>query len=162
MSVLDGAIANVALPTIAGDLHTSPSASIWVVNAYQLAITISLLSLSSMGEIWGYRKVYTIGLLLFSCTSLACALSDSLFTLIIARTLQGFGAAAIASVNTALIRIIYPKRFLGRGMGINALVVSVSAARWSYDSRRYIVRGELALVVRYKYPDRYYRFDIEL
>ena len=73
VSVLDGAIANVALPTIAGDLHTSPSASIWVVNAYQLAITISLLSLSSMGEIWGYRKVYTIGLLLFSCTSLACA-----------------------------------------------------------------------------------------
>ncbi len=72
--------------------------------------------------------MYTIGLLLFSCTSLACALSDSLFTLIIARTLQGFGAAAIASVNTALIRIIYPKRFLGRGMGINALVVSVSAA----------------------------------
>ena len=128
VSVLDWAIANVALPTIAGDLHTSPSASIWVVNAYQLAITISLLSLSSMGEIWGYRKVYTIGLLLFSCTSLACALSDSLFTLIIARTLQGFGAAAIASVNTALIRIIYPKRFLGRGMGINALVVSVSAA----------------------------------
>lgn len=128
VSVLDGAIANVALPTIAGDLHTTPSASIWVVNAYQLAITISLLSLSSIGEIGGYRKVYTGGLLLFSCTSLACALSDSLVTLIIARTLQGFGAAAIASVNTALIRIIYPKRFLGRGMGLNALVVSVSAA----------------------------------
>lgn len=128
VSVLDGAIANVALPTIAGDLHTTPSASIWVVNAYQLAITISLLSLSSIGEIGGYRKVYTGGLLLFSCTSLACALSDSLLTLIIARTLQGFGAAAIASVNTALIRIIYPKRFLGRGMGLNALVVSVAAA----------------------------------
>ena len=63
VSVLDGAIANVALPTIAGDLHTSPSASIWVVNAYQLAITISLLSLSSMGEIWGYRKVYTLSLI---------------------------------------------------------------------------------------------------
>ena len=58
VSVLDGAIANVALPTIAGDLHTSPSASIGVVNTYQLAIAISLLSLSSMGEIWGYRKVY--------------------------------------------------------------------------------------------------------
>ncbi|RHJ95156.1 MFS transporter [Parabacteroides bouchesdurhonensis] len=128
VSVLDGAIANVALPTIAGDLHTSPTLSIWVVNAYQLAITISLLSLSSIGEIWGYRKVYTYGLLLFSCTSLACALADSLVTLIIARTLQGFGAAAITSVNTALIRIIYPKRFLARGMGLNALVVSVSAA----------------------------------
>lgn len=128
VSVLDGVIANVALPTIAKDLHTSPATSIWVVNAYQLAITISLLSLSSMGDIWGYRKVYTIGLFLFSCTSLACALSDSLLTLTIARTLQGFGAAAIASVNTALVRIIYPKRFLGRGMGINALVVSVSSA----------------------------------
>lgn len=49
VSVLDGAIANVALPTIAGDLHTSPSMSIWVVNAYQLAITVSLLSFSSVG-----------------------------------------------------------------------------------------------------------------
>ena len=128
VSVLDGAIANVALPTIAGDLHTTPATSIWVVNAYQLAITISLLSLSSIGEIWGYRRVYITGLILFSCTSLFCALSDSLLTLTIARTLQGFGAAAIASVNTALIRIIYPARYLARGMGLNALVVSVSAA----------------------------------
>lgn len=128
VSVLDGAIANVALPTIASDLKTTPSASIWVVNAYQLAITISLLSLSSIGEIWGYKKVYTTGLLLFSFTSLFCALSDSLATLTIARTLQGFGAAAITSVNTALVRIIYPSKYLARGMGLNALVVSVSAA----------------------------------
>lgn len=128
VSVLDGAIANVALPTIAKDLDTSPAASIWIVNAYQLAITISLLSLSSLGDILGYRRIYIAGLFLFSCTSLLCALSDSLPTLIISRTLQGFGAAAIASVNTALIRIIYPSRFLARGMGINALVVSVSAA----------------------------------
>lgn len=164
VSVLDGAIANVALPTIATDLHTSPTASIWVVNAYQLAITISLLSLSSIGEIGGYRKVYTGGLLLFSCTSLACALSDSLLTLIIARTLQGFGAAAIASVNTALIRIIYPKRFLGRGLGINALVVSVSAAagptiaagilsvaNWPWLFAVNIPIGLTALVLSYKF-----------
>lgn len=128
VAVLDGAIANVALPTIAKDLHTNPSMSIWIVNAYQLAITVSLLSLSSVGDIWGYRRVYTAGLLLFSCTSLFCALSDSLLTLTVARTLQGFGAAAIMSVNTALIRIIYPSRFLGKGMGLNAIVVSVSAA----------------------------------
>lgn len=128
VAVLDGVIANVALPTIADDLHTTPAISIWIVNAYQLAITISLLSLSSIGEIWGYRRVYTGGLLLFSFTSLACALSDSLITLTIARTLQGFGAAAITSVNTALIRIIYPQKSLGKGMGINALIVSVSAA----------------------------------
>lgn len=128
VSVLDGAIANVALPTIAGDLHTSPASSIWVVNAYQLAITVSLLSLSSVGEIWGYRNVYITGLLLFSVTSLACALSDSLAALAVSRMLQGFGAAAITSVNTALIRIIYPRVDLAKGLAINALVVSVSAA----------------------------------
>ena len=128
VSVLDGAIANVALPTIARDLQASPASSIWIVNAYQLAITISLLSLSSLGDIVGYRRVYQAGLLMFSVTSVFCALSDSLTTLTIARVLQGFGAAAIMSVNTALIRIIYPQRYLGRGMGINALIVAVSSA----------------------------------
>lgn len=128
VSVLDSAIANVALPTIAHDLNASPAASIWIVNAYQLAITISLLSLSSLGDILGYRRIYQAGLLVFSLTSLLCALSDSLTTLTIARILQGFGAAAIMSVNTALVRIIYPQRYLGRGMGINALIVAVSSA----------------------------------
>lgn len=128
VSVLDGTIANVALPSIAEDLQATPSMSIWIVNAYQLAIVVSLLSLSSLGDILGYRRVYIGGLLIFSVTSLACALSNSLLTLTIARVFQGFGAAALASVNTSLIRIIYPKRHLGRGMGINALVVAVSAA----------------------------------
>lgn len=128
MSVIDGTIANVALPTIAHDLGTAPSTTIWVVNAYQLAITISLLSFSSLGDIHGYRRIFLIGISIFSITSLICALADSFWTLTIARILQGFGAAAITSVNTALLRIIYPKRFLGRGMGINALVVAVSIA----------------------------------
>lgn len=128
MSVIDGTIANVALPTIARDLGTSPSVTIWVVNAYQLAITISLLSFASLGDIYGYRRIYLSGILLFSITSAICALADSFWMLTTARILQGFGAAAITSVNTALLRIIYPKRFLGRGMGINALVVAVSIA----------------------------------
>lgn len=128
LSVLDGAIANVALPTIASDLNTTPAYSIWVVNAYQLAITISLLSMSSIGDIYGYRKVYITGLALFTCTSLFCALSTSLPMLIVARGLQGFGAAAITSVNTALIRIIYPSRFLSQGIGLNALILSVASA----------------------------------
>ena len=57
MAVMDGAIANVALPTIARDLQASPAFSIWIVNGYQLAITISLLPLASLGEIIGYRRV---------------------------------------------------------------------------------------------------------
>ena len=128
VAVLDGAIANVALPTIASDLHVNPASSIWVVNAFQLAVTISLLAFSSLGDLWGYKKVYVGGLLLFSFTSLGCALSDSFGTLVLARGLQGFGAAAIMSVNTALLRTIYPEHLLARGMGINAIIIAVAAA----------------------------------
>ena len=127
MAVLDGAIANVALPTIASDLHASPASSIWIVNAYQLAIMVSLLSLSALGDVVGYRKVYIGGLMLFTVASVGCALSTSLPTLVLARVMQGFGAAAITSVNTTLIRIIYPKAQLGRGLGLNATVVAVSS-----------------------------------
>jgi DHA2 family multidrug resistance protein-like MFS transporter len=128
MSVLDSAIANVALPTIARDLHTDAAFSIWIVNAYQLAITISLLPLASFGDVIGYRRVYLAGLALFTFASLACALSHTLALLALSRVLQGFGAAGIMSVNTALIRFIYPQRMLGRGIGINAVVVAISAA----------------------------------
>src|SRR3954452_22503226 len=128
MAVLDGAIANIALPTIARDLEATPANSIWVVNAYQLAVTISLLPLSSLGEIYGYRRIYQAGLVLFTLASLACALSSSLPTLIIARMLQGLGAAGIMSVNSALIRFIYPRRWLGRGVGLNATVGSIASA----------------------------------
>src|ERR1700727_445224 len=128
MSVMDGAIANVALPTIARDLQASPAFSIWICNGYQLAITISLLPLASLGEIVGCRRVYIGGLLLFTIASLFCVLAHTLTLLTIARILQGFGAAGIMSVNMALVRHIYPRTQLGRGIGINAMVVAVSSA----------------------------------
>lgn len=128
MAVLDGAIANVALPTIATDLNASPASSIWIVNAYQIAIVIALLPLSFLGDMVGYRRIYKIGLVVFTITSLICALSRSLEMLTLARVAQGLGGAALMSVNTALIRLIYPKRQLGRGMGINSFVVAVSSA----------------------------------
>ncbi|HFZ0585070.1 TPA: MFS transporter [Klebsiella aerogenes] len=128
MAVLDGAIANVALPTIATDLNASPASSIWIVNAYQIAIVIALLPLSFLGDMVGFRRIYKIGLVVFTITSLICALSRSLEMLTLARVAQGLGGAALMSVNTALIRLIYPKRQLGRGMGINSFVVAVSSA----------------------------------
>ncbi len=128
LAVLDGAIANVALPTIAKDVNASPADSIWVVNAYQLTVTISLLPLASAGEIFGYRRVYRWGLAVFTVASLGCALSDSLVSLTSARIIQGFGAAGIMSVNGALVRFIYPRRFVGRGLALNATVGSISSA----------------------------------
>jgi DHA2 family multidrug resistance protein-like MFS transporter len=128
LAVLDGAIANVALPTIGRELNARPASTIWVVNAYQLAVTISLLPLASLGDIYGYRRVYQWGLVVFTISSLGCALSDSLLTLTIARIVQGFGAAGIMSVNGALVRFIYPRRWLGRGVGLNATIGSIASA----------------------------------
>lgn len=128
LAVLDSSIANVALPTIAHTLHADAATSIWIVNAYQLAITISLLPLSSLGEIIGYRRIYLAGLALFTVASLGCALSDSLLTLTLARVIQGFGAAGVMSVNIALVRLIFPQRMLGRGISLNASVVAISTA----------------------------------
>lgn len=128
MAVIDGTITNVALPTIASDLHASPAASIWIVNAYQLSIAMALLPLASLGEILGYGRIYRAGVITFIAGSLACALSPSLSCLALARVVQGLGAAGIMSVNAALIRFIYPRHLLGRGVGLNMMIVAVSSA----------------------------------
>ncbi len=128
MVSLDTSIANAVLPTIALDLHATPASSIWVVNSYQLALVACLLPFSSLGEIVGYRRVYCYGLALFTAASLLCALSWSLPTLTAARVLQGVGGAGLMSVNTALIRFIYPASKLGRGVGFNAMTVATATA----------------------------------
>ncbi|MES1991173.1 MAG: MFS transporter [Pseudomonadota bacterium] len=128
MAVLDGSVANIALPSIARELHATPAQSIWVVNAYQLVVMVLLLPLSSLGEIIGYARVYRAGIVIFGIASLACALSDSLTTLVVARVVQGVGAACIMSVNSALVRFIYPRASLGRGIGASALIVAFASA----------------------------------
>ncbi len=127
MAVLDASIANVALPAIARDLHAAAAESIWVVNAYQLAIVVALLPLAALGEILEYRRVFQAGLILFVLASIGCTFAHTLPELTIARALQGFGAAGVMSVNGALVRFTYPHSQLGRGVGLNALVVSVAA-----------------------------------
>ncbi|HWY61390.1 MAG TPA: MFS transporter [Rhizomicrobium sp.] len=128
MAVLDGAIANVALPAIARDIHASPAESIWVVNAYQLAIVVSLLPMAALGEIAGYRRVYQAGLLLFVVASFACTQVHTLLALAAARGFQGFGAAGVMSINGALVRYTFPHSTLGRAIGYNAVVISICAA----------------------------------
>lgn len=128
MAVLDGAIVNVALPVIARDLDVPASDAIFIVSAYQIAVTAALLPLATLGEIWGYRRVYLSGLALFTAASLACAISPNLASLTAARVAQGLGAAGIMSVNIALVRFIYPHRLIGRGVGNVALIVAVAAA----------------------------------
>jgi DHA2 family multidrug resistance protein-like MFS transporter len=128
ISVLSTAIANIALPAMAHELRATPAESIWVVNAYQLAVTVTLLPLSALGDIIGYRRVYLWGLGVFTLASLACGLAETLPLLVAGRVLQGFGAAGIMSVNTALVRFIVPRAHLGRGIATIALVVATCSA----------------------------------
>ncbi len=126
MASLDTAIANIALPAIASDLHVGPADVIWVVNAYQIALAATLLPLAALGEIVGHRRIYLGGLLLFTLASLFCALAWSLPSLLVARVLQGLGASGIMAVNTALVRFVYPGHLQGRGFGHNAMVVATA------------------------------------
>ena len=126
MGSLDTMIANVALPAIAADLHVNPADVVWVVNVYQIAMVATLLPLGALGDIVGHQRIYLAGVLLFTLASLGCACAWSLPSLLVARTLQGFGASAIMAVNTALVRFVYPSRMLGRGFGHNAMVVATA------------------------------------
>ncbi|SEJ78009.1 MFS transporter, DHA2 family, multidrug resistance protein [Paraburkholderia diazotrophica] len=128
LASLDTAIANTALPAMAANLHAKPAASVWIINAYQLAMVATLLPLAALGDIVEHRRIYICGIAIFTAASLACALSPTLPVLAGARVVQGLGAAAIMSVNTALIKHMYPPHQLGRGVGLNALVVGVSFA----------------------------------
>jgi DHA2 family multidrug resistance protein-like MFS transporter len=128
MASLDTAIANTALPAIADQLHTTPAASIWIVNVYQLAMVATLLPFAALGEVIGYRRVCIFGLAVFTAASLACALAWSLPSLVLARLFQGIGGAAMMGVNTAMVRTIFPARLHGQGFGLNSLVVAVAFA----------------------------------
>lgn len=160
MATLDTAIVNTALPTLAEGIGTDSASVIWVVNAYQLATIAMVLPFASLSEALGHRRVYLGGLLLFIVASLFCGLAGSLVTLTIARVMQGLGAAAIMSVNTALLRHIYPSKMLGRGLGYNSLVVGLaftlgptvasailSVATWHWLYLINVPLGLLALVL---------------
>ncbi|MET0207597.1 MAG: MFS transporter [Burkholderiaceae bacterium] len=127
VAVLDGTIMNLALPGIARELNAAPAQAIWVVNAYQIATLVMLLPLASLGDLLGYRRIYMAGMLMFGLASLLAMRAESLGMLIAARALQGLGAAGIMSVNSALVRLIYPANHIGRGMAINSMVVATSS-----------------------------------
>jgi DHA2 family multidrug resistance protein-like MFS transporter len=103
LSVLDGTIVNLALPGITRELHASAVASVWVVNAYQLAAVGLLLPCAALGDRIGYRRVYLGGVVIFTAGSVLCFLSG------------------------ALVRLIFPRRLLGRGIAFNSAVVAASS-----------------------------------
>jgi MFS transporter, DHA2 family, multidrug resistance protein len=128
LAVLDAAIANVALPTIARSLQVAPGMSVWIITAYQTALVMGLLPCAALGESLGYRRVFTMGVALFTVASALCALAPSLPWLVAARFLQGLGGAAIMALGIALLRLVVPQHQLGAAIGWNALAVALSSA----------------------------------
>src|SRR6202789_3474774 len=98
------------------------------LHPYQPAIVVAFLPMAAIGEMVGFRRVFQLGIIVFSLGSLGCTFAHSLPMLAFARAIQGFGAAGIMSQNGALVRFTYPSNMLGRGLGLNALVASAGAA----------------------------------
>ncbi|MDB5672891.1 MAG: transporter [Alphaproteobacteria bacterium] len=126
--VIDGAIPSVALPTIARDLRVDSSAAVLVVTIYQLVLVMTLLPFSALGDRLGHRRLYQVGQIVFTAATILCFFANSLPFLLVVRAVQALGAGAALSVSSALVRSIYPSDQLGRGLGINSVVVSSASA----------------------------------
>ncbi len=126
--VLDAAIANVALPTMAQSLKVSSGDVVLVVTAYQTALVMALLPVAALGEAIGPRRAYAGGVALFTLASLGCAVAPSLPWLVAARFVQGLGGAAIMSLGVGLMRNAIPPDRFGQVLGFNTLTVALSSA----------------------------------
>ncbi|MCV0382118.1 MAG: MFS transporter [Erythrobacter sp.] len=126
--VLDGAVANVALPTIARELGVGNGVVTNVVTVYQLVLVMGLLPFASLGDRIGHRRLYQLGQTIFLVTSAAVYFVNDFAALLIARAGQALGAGMALSVSAAMLREIYPARSLGSGMGINSVIVATTYA----------------------------------
>jgi len=125
VAVLDSSSATVALPAIARAFGVASSEVVWLVNAYNLVVVCMLLPMSALGERIGFKRLFTGGLVLFVAASLASALATSFAMLLVARVAQGLASAAIFGIFGGFMRHIYPTRLLGKGLGLNAMIVGL-------------------------------------
>jgi len=125
MIVLDGTIVNVALPSIRADLGFSQASLAWVVNAYLLTFGGFLLLGGRLGDLFGHRRLFLIGISVFTAASLACGLATSQTFLIAARAVQGFGGAIVSVVVLSLIMIMFTEPAeRAKAMGVVGFVLS--------------------------------------
>jgi DHA2 family multidrug resistance protein-like MFS transporter len=128
MVVLDASMIVVALPTAARSLSITQSQAVSLVAITQFIALIGLLPLSALGDRFGHKRVFRAGQLLFALGSLLCMMAPTLLALLAARAVQAAGAAAVLGVGIALLRSIYPGALLGRGLGLNGVLVAMGSA----------------------------------
>src|SRR4051794_32966628 len=129
MIVLDTTIVNVALPSIREDLKFAEISLVWVVNAYMLTFGGLLLLGGRLGDLFGHRKLFLLGLVAFTLASLACGLAHTRVTLIAARAVQGLGGAVVTAVALSLIMGLFTENAdRAKAMGIYGFVCSAGGS----------------------------------
>ena len=128
MLLLDITVVNVALPDIQQSLHASFSDLQWVVDAYSLTLAAFLLTAGVAGDIYGRRKIFAVGLVVFSLASLVCGLSTTPLMLNLARAVQGVGGAIMFATSLALIAAAFVGRDRGTAFGIYGAVIGGAVA----------------------------------
>src|SRR4051794_33251497 len=129
MIVLDTTIVNVALPSIREDLEFTETSLVWVVNAYMLTFGGFLLLGGRLGDLFGHRRLFLVGLVAFTAASLACGLAHTQFMLIAARALQGLGGAVVTAVALSLIMDLFTETGeRAKAMGIYGFVCSAGGS----------------------------------
>jgi EmrB/QacA subfamily drug resistance transporter len=123
MIVLDSTVVNVALPSVKTDLGFSESALAWVVNAYLLTFGGFLLLGGRLGDLYGHRRVFLVGIVAFTLASVACGIADTQAFLVVARAVQGLGGAVVTAVALSLIMNLFTaERERARAMGVYSFV----------------------------------------
>lgn len=117
LTFIDGTVVNLALPALQASLNATITQVQWVVEAYALFLSALLLTGGSLGDLYGHRKVFSVGVVLFAVASVWCGLSQSVAQLIAARVMQGVGGALLVPGSLALLSITFPPEQLGRAIG---------------------------------------------
>jgi EmrB/QacA subfamily drug resistance transporter len=125
MATLDGSIVNVALPTLARELGAPIDRLEWIVSAYLLAISATLLAAGRLGDLVGHRPVYVGGLAVFTVGSALCGASGGLGALVAARVVQALGATAMMAIGPAIVTAVFPPERRGRALGSIGSVVAL-------------------------------------
>jgi EmrB/QacA subfamily drug resistance transporter len=128
MIMLDNTVVNVALPSIQRDLNVSVSSLEWVVNGYFLTFAVLMLTGGKLADLFGRRRIFIVGLVVFTASSLACGLATSGEMLIAWRAVQGVGAALMNPATLSIITATFPPRQRGMAMGIWVGVSAVALA----------------------------------
>ncbi len=124
MSTLDASIVNISLPTIIQSLNTNLSAVAWVVMAYLIIITGCLLLMGRFSDLYGQRRIYLLGFVIFTVGSALCSFSPTIYFLIGSRMIQGLGASALMANSPAIVTTAYPDEERGKALGMLGSVVS--------------------------------------